>query len=99
MIGPRLSPAALWRWQVGARALTAIVGGYALTALASARLAAGCALFMARADAALSAMLLSFVLYAVIIIWTFSASTLRRACSVLLLAAGLLELIYTLAAP
>lgn len=86
------SPAARWRWQVGARALTAIFGGYALTALASARLAAWCALLMPRADAALAGMLLSFAVYAAIVIWTFSASTLRRACGVLLLAAGLLLL-------
>ncbi|WP_229223839.1 hypothetical protein [Duganella sp. sic0402] len=86
----RLSAAALWRWQVGARALIAIFGGYALSALASARLAAACALVMPRPDAALTGMLLSFVLYAAIIIWTFAASTLRRACSVLLLAGGLL---------
>nr|WP_315252721.1 iron transporter [uncultured Duganella sp.] len=89
----RLSPAALWRWQVGARALIAIFGGYALAALASARLATLCALIMPRPDAALTGMLLSFALYAAIVIWTFSASTLRRACAVLLLAAGLLVLL------
>lgn len=90
MTPPRLSAAALWRWQVGARVLTAIFGGYALTALASARLAALCALFMARADAALTGMLLSFALYAAIIIWTFSAATLWRTWAAMLLAAGLL---------
>lgn len=89
----RLSAAALWRWQVGARALIAIFGGYALAALASARLAALGALFMDRADAALTGMLLSFALYAAAVIWTFSASTLRRASAVLLLAEGLLQLL------
>lgn len=88
----RLSPAALWRWQVGARVLLAIFGGYALAALSSARIALLCARIMPPPDATLTGMLLSFILYAAIIIWTFSASTLRRACSVPLLLAGLLLL-------
>lgn len=91
---PRLSAAARWRWQVGARALTAIFGGYALAALASARLAVLCALFMARPDAALTGMLLSFAVYAAAIIWTFSAATLWRAWTVLLGAAALLLPLY-----
>lgn len=91
--GWRLRPATPWRWHTGARVLTAVFGGYALAALASARLAALCALFMARADAALTGLLLSFVFYAAAIIWTFSAGTLARAWTALLLAAGLLQLL------
>lgn len=85
---PRLSTAARWRWQVAARALTAIFGGYALTALASTTLALlATALSMPKVDAALTGMLSSFAIYAAAIIWSFSAGTLKRAWGGLLLVA------------
>lgn len=89
----RPSPAARWRWQVGARVLTAIIGGYGLAALGSARLAASCALLMARPDAALTGMMASFVLYAAAIIWTLGPASLRRVWAGLLLTTGLLLLL------
>lgn len=90
MIARRLSAAARWRWHVAARLLTAIAGGYALTALASARLAAACTLIMARPDAALTGMLLSFALYAMIIVWSLGPASIWRVWKGLLLLTGLL---------
>jgi uncharacterized iron-regulated membrane protein len=86
-----LSAAARWRWQIAARTLTAIFGCYALAALASSTLALLAAVGMPRVDAALTGMLLSFIFYAIGIIWTFSTATLYRAWAGLLLAAALLS--------
>lgn len=87
----KLSPAARWRWQVAARLLAAVPGGYGLAALSSsvAALLAQAA-GMAPADAVISASLLSFAVYLGVVVWSFGAATLARlwgsllACTLLL---------------
>ncbi|WP_050463805.1 DUF3649 domain-containing protein [Herbaspirillum autotrophicum] len=83
-----------YRFAVASRALAAILGGYALTAVAIALLALW--LPMARAEAVLTATLLSFALYAGAVIWVFAARSAWRAWFGILLPAlglGLLLLI------
>jgi len=93
-----LSRADSWRWQVALRAITAIAGGYALTALASATLAVlALALGMARVDAALAGMLASFACYGVIIVWSFGAATLARLWGSLAVATALLWVVRAVA--
>jgi hypothetical protein len=94
-----LSPAARWRWHVAARTVTAIAGGYALTALASSTLAVvAVALGMARVDAALAAMLSSFAVYCGAIAWSFGAATLERAWAWLAIVTTLLWVLRAVAA-
>lgn len=64
-------------WDVTARTLLAIVGSYAVTALLTASLSL--AFPMPKAQAVLTAMLLSFALYAALAIWAFCAKTAVRA--------------------
>ncbi|MBL8269245.1 DUF3649 domain-containing protein [Steroidobacter sp.] len=68
---------ASYRLAVASRALAAIVGGYALTALATFALAR--LLPLARAEASMTATLLSFVIYACVVIWVFATRTAWRA--------------------
>lgn len=62
---------------VTARTLLAIFGGYGLTALITASLSL--ALPLPKAQAVLAATLLSFLWYALLVIWAFSAATAVRA--------------------
>lgn len=78
-----LTPAARHRWMVASRALAAIAGGYALAALSAAALAVF--LPLPRADATLTATMLSFLVYACAVIWGFAARTAARAWLGLLL--------------
>ena len=95
---PRLSRTVSWRWQVALRVITAIAGGYALTALASATLAVlALALGMARVDAALAGMLASFACYCAIIVWSFGAATLARLWGSLAVATALLWVVRAVA--
>ncbi|WP_454711654.1 DUF3649 domain-containing protein [Cupriavidus nantongensis] len=86
----KASAASGWRYRagVGARAVAAIAGGYALAALATAVLA----LFlpMARHDAVTAATLLSFAIYAGAAVWVFAVRSAWRACAGLALPAALL---------
>ncbi|WP_129642280.1 DUF3649 domain-containing protein [Peristeroidobacter agariperforans] len=66
-----------YRLSVAARALAAIVGGYALTALAS--FAMAIFLPLSRAEASMTATLSSFLIYACVVIWVFAARTTWRA--------------------
>lgn len=66
-----------YRLSVASRALAAIVGGYALTALAIAALAIF--LPLSRADASLTATMSSFLIYACVVIWVFATRTAWRA--------------------
>ncbi|CDG81722.1 putative membrane protein [Janthinobacterium agaricidamnosum NBRC 102515 = DSM 9628] len=65
------------RLAVASRALAAICGGYLLAALVTALMAAG--LPLARAEAAPSATLLSFTIYACAVLWVFAARSAWRA--------------------
>ncbi|MDQ0143446.1 DUF3649 domain-containing protein [Cupriavidus necator] len=80
-----------WRYRagVGARAVAAIAGGYALAALATAVLALY--LPMARQDAVTTATLLSFAIYAGAVVWVFAVRSAWRAWVGLALPAVLLS--------
>jgi hypothetical protein len=68
---------ASYRLAVASRALAAIVGGYALTALAITALAIF--LPLSRAEASLTATLLSFLIYTCVVIWVFATRSATRA--------------------
>lgn len=68
---------AAYRLAVASRAVAAVFGGYALAAL--------CTIFLSRvlplpvADAVLAATMLSFIVYALAVIWVFATATAVRA--------------------
>lgn len=66
-----------YRLSVASRALAAIIGGYALTALATFALAIF--LPMSRAEASMTATLSSFLIYTCVVIWVFATRTAWRA--------------------
>ena len=66
------------------RIVAAMFGGYALAALTS---VAAVALPMSRPEAVLTGLLLSFVVYALAVIWVFAVRSARRAWAGLLVAA------------
>jgi hypothetical protein len=68
---------ASYRLAVASRALAAIVGGYALTALATTALAIF--LPLSRSEASMTATLLSFVIYACVALWVFATRSATRA--------------------
>lgn len=79
-----------YRLGVASRAIAAILGGYALTALATALLAVS--LPMARIDAVLTATLLSFTVYTCAVLWVFAARSALRAWIGIVLPAAILGL-------
>lgn len=66
-----------YRLAVASRALAAIIGGYALTALATTALAIF--LPLSRAEASMTATLLSFVIYTCVVLWVFATRSATRA--------------------
>ena len=66
-----------YRLSVASRAVAAIIGGYALTALATFALATF--LPMSRAEASMTATLSSFLIYTCVAIWVFATRTAWRA--------------------
>lgn len=70
-----LTPA--YRMSVASRVVAAILGGYALTALATMALAIF--LPMPKAEASMAATLLSFLIYTCAVIWVFATRTATRA--------------------
>lgn len=80
---PRGNPALMYRLGVASRAIAAIVGGYALSAL----VATVSAIYFpgTRAEAAIFGMLLSFVVYTLAVMWVFAVRSVRRAWLGLLL--------------
>lgn len=66
-------------WDVTARTLLAIFGGYGLTALITISLSF--ALPLPKAQAVMAATLMSFCFYAILVIWAFCAATALRAWS------------------
>lgn len=89
-----LSPVWPERLGIASRAIAAILGGYALAALASVALALTlpAAFGVPRAEAVTWGMLLSFAVYAAAAMWAFAASNAMRAWAGLALAALLLGL-------
>lgn len=82
-------------WSIASRTVAAVLGGHVLAqalSIAAVALASG-VWQMARADAALAAMQLSFVPWTCAVMWAFAARSARRAwtgLALLSLAAGLL---------
>lgn len=65
------------RWEIASRALLAIVGGYAVSALYAGSFALA---FPAhKTQAVLGATMFSFTVYCVVVIWAFCARSLARA--------------------
>lgn len=69
------------RWSVFSRVLAATVGGYTVTALSMAALAAAltCISPASKADAVLAATLLSFAVYTGLAVWAFGSRSATRA--------------------
>ena len=74
---PRGSAGLQYRLGVASRALAAIGGGYAVGALAAAVLAL--ALPTSRVEAAVTGTLVSFVVFALAVMWVFAARSAARA--------------------
>ena len=70
-----LSERARYRWRVASRVLAAVFGGYAFTSAATVLLALVWPL--PKAEAVAAATMLSFALYAVVILWIFAVKRLR----------------------
>ncbi len=93
------------RWRAGTnvalRTLAAIVGGYALTAAATSVIGVLLAALSlaSRADAAIIATMLSFLIYACAVLWSFAARSARLAYGSLLTLTGMLVLLLMLAEP
>ena len=68
---------ASYRLAVASRALAAIIGGYALTALATTAFAIF--LPLSRSEASMTATLLSFVIYTCAVLWVFATRSATRA--------------------
>lgn len=66
-----------YRWAVASRVLAAVFGGYVLAALSSVCMA--WMLPMARGEAVVSAMMLSFLVYLVAVLWCFASHSASRA--------------------
>jgi hypothetical protein len=91
---PRLSPPKATFGSVASRALTAIFGGYAFASISVVFLSF--VLPMQRAEAVMTATLLSFAIHVVAALWAFAARTALRAWIGLLVpgvAMGLLSLL------
>lgn len=75
------SALARYRWAVGARAVAAGAGGYAVSALFAAALGLVAVRWwgMARADAVTLSTMLSFVVWTVAVLWSFACSNAWRA--------------------
>lgn len=66
-----------YRLAVASRAVAAILGGYVLSALATFALAIF--LPLSRAEASMTATLLSFLIYTCVVLWVFATRTAWRA--------------------
>jgi len=87
----RLSAGAAYRLGVASRSVAAIVGGYVLAALATMLLSVS--LPMARAEAVMTATLLSFAIYTCAVMWVFATRSALRAWLGLLIPAALIAAI------
>jgi hypothetical protein len=91
MRAPILTAPLAYRLGVAARAVAAIIGGYALSAAATAFLALLLPILsVSRADAVMAATLLSFTIYVCAVLWVFAARSAARAWLGLLLPAAAL---------
>lgn len=72
---------ARYRWAVVSRALAAVAGGYGLSAAFAAAFGLACAHWcgMGKADAVTLSTMLSFVVFAVAVLWAFACRSAWRA--------------------
>ena len=91
MLHLRLSAGALYRLGVASRSVAAIVGGYVLAALVTMLLSVS--LPMARAEAVMTATLLSFAIYTCAVMWVYAARSALRAWLGLLIPAAVIAAI------
>lgn len=84
----------LWRYraEVMLRTVAALGGGYVLSAAwaAACSLAAVKWLSMSRVDAVQWVTMLSFVVYAVVVLWAFACGSTRKVCGVVVVGTALL---------
>ncbi len=85
-----MSEIARYRWMVASRTLAAVVVGYALTSAVSILLAL--LLPVSKAEAVLASTMLSFAIYAAVVIWVFQARSATRAWVGLLVPLAVLSL-------
>ncbi|OFJ50232.1 hypothetical protein BA896_012980 [Janthinobacterium lividum] len=90
----RLCAGAIYRLGVASRSLAAIVGGYMLTALLTMLLSVS--LPMARAEAVMTATVLSFAVYTCAVMWVFATRSALRAWLGLLIPAAVIAAILQL---
>lgn len=88
MLPTTLSPAWRYRLAVALRTVAAVFGGYVIAAAVAALLSTR--LPLPRLEAVMAATMLSFVVYAAVILWSFTVGSLTRVCWVLTLAGLLL---------
>ncbi|WEE79645.1 DUF3649 domain-containing protein [Comamonas testosteroni] len=69
------SPLTHYRLAVASRSLAAVLGGYVLASVSTAALSLLLSSLMSRVEAVMTATLLSWVIYAIAIAWTFYART------------------------
>jgi len=72
-----MTSSANYRWSVASRVAAATLGGYGLTSAATVLLAL--VLPLSKANAVVTASMLSFALYLLVVIWTFSIRSATRA--------------------
>ncbi|MCB5190923.1 DUF3649 domain-containing protein [Methylobacillus arboreus] len=92
-----MSSVTRYRLMVASRILAAVVAGYALTSSASILLAL--LLPIPKAEAVLASTMLSFAVYAGVVIWVFQARSATRAWVGLLLPLAVLSLLCWLLMP
>ncbi|MCJ2188821.1 iron transporter [Novosphingobium beihaiensis] len=91
----RRNISARYRWAVASRAAAAFLGGYALTSAATIVLALLWP--VPKAQGVFAASMLSFALYAIVILWAFHCPSVKRVWTVMLIGtAGLSALAWLL---
>lgn len=66
-------------WKIALRVFVAIIGGYALANITAILLSY--LLPMPKSDAVMTGILLSFAIYAGVIMWVFAVRSVRKACA------------------
>jgi len=84
----------VYRWAVFSRALAAVLGGYALASAAAACLAVW--LPLPRSDAVITGLMVSFVVYAIAVIWVFATRNAYRAWVGVLVPTAVLSVLFVL---
>lgn len=80
---------ARYRWAVASRVAAAMLGGYALTSAAT--VLVSLLWPIPQAQAVMAATMLSFTVYALVIIWAFHAASIKRVWAVMLIGTAALS--------